>query len=801
MKSFLSDLRHAWRAALKTPVLSTVAVVTISLGIGANSAIFSLLQGSLSRSSFQNPGSLIFLFNRFPSLDDGPASFPDFMEWRRQSSAFTGITAYVLTRPAFMGRGEPRRIAGSLISEDYFRVFGIGARIGRVFAVGDHRDGAPPVCVISDSFWRRQYQSDPGVLGRTIVLDGVSNSIVGVLQPGTPSFSYPGKTDVWMPLEPRAPSRERGTNYLSVVGRLRQGVALVAARAEIDTIQSRINAEFPDNQHGMTLRPLMQVLFGNTQRTLWVLLAAAGGIILIACANLANLLLARGAERAREFAVRQAFGADRGQILRQLLSEGLLLPAIGGTFGLALAIYSGDFLIAVAPEGMRLPERIQLDWAMAAFSLGLILPVALISGLVPAIRGSRIQLNAALRASAHHLTGSSRSMAARHRFVIAEIALATILLTGSFLTLESLWRLVHSDPGFDSAKLLTMQISLATNRYANPNQQTEFFERVLPKVRALPGVLAAGAITDLPIGDGGTTGDFVIQGRAKPAHGKEIFARKEIVTPGYFQAMKIPLIAGRFFTDRDRANGPKVVIISQRMAKQFWPGENPIGRRLDLGLGKEDEWEEIVGVAGDVKAEGLDMPSAITGYLCANQYPSSAMTVVVRTAIDPLSLAAAARSAVFSIDNQQPISDLSSMEQVLRQSVSEPRSIAYLLSAFAGIALLLAGIGVYGLVAYSVALRTREIGIRMALGAGRGAVLRSILNSGMKLLMIGLGIGLAAGAGLMQLLRDLLFGVSAIDPVAFLSVGVTLALSSLLACYIPARRAASIDPMRALRND
>jgi putative ABC transport system permease protein len=680
-------------------------------------------------------------------------------------------------------------------------VFGIGARIGRVFVAGDHRDGAPPVCVISDSFWSREYQSDPGVLRQTIVLDGVSYSIVGVLQPDTPNFSYPGRTDVYLPLEPRAPYRERGTNYLSVVGRLHRGIPLVTARAEIETIQSGINAEFPGNRHGMTLRPLMQVLFANTQRTLWVLLAAAGVIILIACANLANLLLARGAERAREIAVRQAFGADRGQILRRLLSEGLLLPAIGGTLGVALAIFGGEFLIAVAPGGMRLPERIELDWAMAAFSLGLILLVTLISGLAPAIRGSRIQLNAVLRAGAHHLTGSSRSMAARYRFVTAEIALATILLTGSFLTVESLWRLVHSDPGFDPSKLLTMQILLATNRYANPNQQTEFFERVLRELRALPGVLAAGAITDLPIGDGATTGDFVIQGRAKPANGKEIFARKEIVTPDYFQTMKISLIAGRSFTDQDRANGPKVAIISQGMAKQFWPSENPIGRRLDLGLGKQNEWEEIVGVVGDVKAEGLDMAPAMTGYLCASQYPSSAMTVVVRTVIDPLSLAAPARSAVFSIDRQQPITDLSSMRQILRRSASEPTSITYLLSAFAGIALLLAGLGVYGLVTYSVALRTREIGIRMALGAGRGAVLRSILSSGMKLLMIGLGIGLTAGAGLMQLLRDLLFGVSAVDPLALLSVGVTMALSSLLACYLPARRAACVDPIRALRNE
>lgn len=800
MGSFVTDLRHAFRLSLKAPVLTAVAVVTIALGTGANTAVFSLLNASLLRSPFSRPDSLIAIGNRFPNLENGPASYPDFVEWRRQSQTFENIAAYLLASVGIAGRGEPQRIPASLVSEGYFQALDISAEVGRLFRPEEHREGAPPVCLISAALWRREFQGRPDITRETVTLNGVAYSVIGVLPAKSLSFSYPEKTEVWIPLEPRAPFTVRGTNYLEVFGRLRPGITLARARAEMETIQGRINAEFPDNRHGMSLRPLSEELFGSTAPVLLVLFAAAGVVILIACANLANLLLARNAERSKEFAIRQALGAHPKRIIRQLLTEGLLIASLGGALGTLLACLSGKLLVALAPRGMRLPEAVDLDWRMAVFSLGLVVLVALISGISPAIQSSRVQLSQAVRVSTHQMTEGRRRLGMRQRLVTAEITLATILLAGAFITLESLWRLVQTNPGFVPEKLLTFQLSLSPSRYSEESRQARFFAQLLPRLHDLPGALAVGAITDLPIGQGGTTGDFVIEGREKPSPGDRGFVGKEIVSPGYFEAMKIPLMAGRFFTERDGEGAPKVAIISRRMAEQFWPGQNPVGRRIDLGLGKQDEWQEIVGVVGDVKTESLGQPAIAAGYLCSKQYPSSAMAIVMRTAVEPLSLLSAAKSAVFSVDGQQPVADVAAMDDILLQSLSQPRSLAWLLSAFAGIALLLASFGVYGLVAYSVTRRTAEIGIRMALGAGRAEVLHLMMGSGTKLVVIGLASGLVVSVGALQLLRHLLFGVNALDPLAFLLVAIFLGSAGLLACYIPARRAASIEPMRALRN-
>jgi putative ABC transport system permease protein len=801
MSNFLSDLRHAWRAAIKAPGVSAVAVLTIALGMGANTAIFSLVNATLLRPHFHDPDSLIVIGNHYPNLENGPASLPDFIEWRKQTQAFGELAAYYLDLASLAGNALPQRVPVSLVSESYFHLLQISPQVGRLSTPSEHREGAAPVCMISDALWRREFQAATDIVGRTALLDGVSYSIVGVLRPDTPSFSYPEKTEIWIPLEPHAPFKEHGENYLDIMGRLKPGVPLARARAEMETIQNRINAEFPDNRHTVSLRPLSQALFGSTAPVLLVLLAAAGVVVLIGCANLANLLLVRSKERCREFAIRQALGAQRNRILQLLLTEGLLIASLGGVIGTFLALFSEHFLIVLAPRGMRLPESVDLDWRMWAFSLSLIVLVALVSGTAPAIWASRVHLNEALRLDAHQVTEGSRRLGARQRLVVAETALATVLLAGAFLTLESLWKLIHTDPGFSSGKVLTMQVSLPASRYSTDSKQVQFFAQLLQRIRSLPGVLSAGAITDLPIGEGSTTGDFVIEGRPKPSSDEQVFVGKEIVTPGYFEAMKIPLVAGKLFTEQDCGGGGKVAIISRRMATQFWPGQDPVGLRLDLGLGKQDDWQRVIGVVGDVKSEGLDAPAMAVGYLCAAQYPSTAMAVVIRTGPDPKSLASAARSAVLSVDSQQPISHLSVMDDVLWESLSHSRSLAWLLSAFAIIALLLAGIGVYGLTAYSVARRTAEIAIRMALGAHRHQVLFGVLNSGLKLAGIGLAIGLVVSAGSMQLLRHLLFGIGTLDPLVFLSTPMILGPSALLACYIPARRAATIDPMRALRGE
>ena len=799
MRSLLNDFRHAFRVAVKSPVVSIVAVVTIALGVGANSAIFTLLDGSLLRPPFPEPDRVVAVFNRFPTLERAPASFPDFMEWRRQSTTFSGIAAYFLNRAGFTGRGEPRRVSTSLVSQGYFRILGMSPQFGRLFTPEEHREGAAPVCLISDGFWRREFRANPNILSQTATLDGVRYSIIGVLQPNTPSFSYPEKTEVWIPLEPRAPYKVHGTNYLDVVGRLKPGVALLRARAEVETIQNRINVDFPDNKHGITVYPLTEVLFGNTRPILLVLFAAAALVLLIACANLANLLLASGTARSKEFALRQALGADRHHIVRHSLTQSLFIALSGGVVGFALAPLACKFLIAIAPRELRLPDTLGLNWRIAAFSVCLVFVVALLSGVLPAVRASRVHLNKALRVNTFYGIGASGRLKAHQYFVIAEIALTTVLLAGSFLMMESLWRLVHTNPGFNPNKLLAMQISLAERRYPDSNKQARFFQQLLERIRTLPGVLSAGAITNLPIAQGGMTGDFTIEGRPKVASAEEIFASKEIVAPGYFETMNIPLIAGRVFTERDGVSGRKVAVLNQRMAKQFWPGQNPIGRRLDLGLGKENEWQEIIGIVGDVKTEGLGAPAMIAGYLCSKQYPSSEMTIVVRTANDPEGLTSALRRIVLSVDNQQPVSEVSIMNQILRESLSVSRSLGYLLSAFASIALVLAAIGVYGLVAYSVTQRTQEIGVRMALGANRSVVIAMILRMGLKLMAGGLAIGLLASASAIPLLRNQLFGIGTVDPLPILLLVSVLGLSCLSACYIPAQRAASTDPMQALK--
>jgi putative ABC transport system permease protein len=801
MKSFLDDFRHALRVAGKTKFLSAVAIVTIGIGVGANTGVFSLLDASLFQPPFKQPDSLVGVFNRFPTLDSGPVSLPDFLEWRTDNRTFEGLTAYTVNRVTFAaGTAEPRRIFGSFVSDGYFEVLRASARMGRLFAREDHVEGAAPVCVISAGFWRRQFQGRTDILGQTATVDGVVYNVVGVLENDVPSFSYPEKTDVWVPLEPRAPFKVRGTNYLDVIGRMNPDVAIAQARADIETIQARINADFPDNAHTITLRPLVQVLFGDTRPVLLLLLSAAAGVIMIACANLANLLLVRGSSRTKEFALRQALGAARGRIVRQLLVEGLVIAIIGGAAGVLLGAAFDRLLIAFAPSGVRMPDTVGLDWRIVAFSVGLIVTVAVAAGILPALRASRTELAEALRVNTTQTTATARNRGVRQRFVVAEIALATVLLAGALVALKSLWMLIHTDPGFRPDHLLTLQISLTGPRYSAASRPAQFFNQLLERVRVLPGVVTAGAISNLPIGQGGTTGDFLIEGRPKPAPGSELFAEKEIVTPGYFQAMKIPLVAGRFFSESDRAGSRKVVVINQQMARTYWPGESPIGRRLDLGLGDDNDWQTIVGVVGDVKTDDLGTPPTTGAYLSADQYPASAMTVVMRTAIEPAALVTPAKSSVAALDSQQSVS-ATVMDQVLWHSVSRPRSVAYLLGAFAAIALMLAAIGIYGVVAYSVIERTQEIGVRMAIGASRSDVLRSVIRSGLVLTAAGVGIGLCVSIILMRLLRNLLFGIGVVDPAAFAGVTLVLALVTLLACYLPARRAATIDPIMALRNE
>jgi putative ABC transport system permease protein len=796
------DLRFGLRMLLKHKGFTAIAILTLSLGVGANTAIFSVVNAVLLRPlPFAEPERLLW-FGGWAGADKEQGVTPaDFLDYREQCQSFTQIAASVSDGIPMnlSGGGEPERIKGGYVTANYLDVFGVKPILGRTFGAEEVERGEL-VAVLSYALWERRFGADPSIINRKITLDNRKFTVIGVMQP---RFQYPPGVEIWQPFSfpasLQSPFRSREFHFLRPIARLKPGVTRAQAQAEVETIARRLQSLYPKTNanQSLFLWPLQERLVGNIRLTLLTLLGAVGCVLLIACANVANLLLARASARGREIAVRSALGASRGRVVRQLLTESLALAALGGLGGMLLAKWGVKLLVALSADYLPRADEVRINATVFGFTLAVALLTGLLFGLAPALQSARLDLTEALKEGAK----SAGSGARRHRtlnlLVVGEVALAMMLLIGAGLLINSFVRLQQVSPGFDEKNLLTARIDIP-NPYAQPEKKKQFFEQLQLRVAALPGVEAVGMVTELPLARQSSDFNFNIEGRPEPAPGQSPHADIRNVNHGYFRAMRIPLLKGRYFTEADVRDNAKVVLISDELARLYFTGENPLSQHLLMGAPGKESFE-IIGVVGDVRHRGLDRglrqtiysPSLRLGYT----------NLVIRTTNDPVSLAAAVRREVTAIDPNQPVADIKTMERWVSESVAQPRFRTLLLGLFSGAALLLAMVGIYGVMSYAVTQRVHELGVRMALGARAGDVLRLVISQGMKLALAGVAIGLAAAFALTRLIKDLLFGVRATDPLTFVTIALLLAGVALVACYLPARRATKVDPMVALRHE
>ena len=800
MHNLWQDLRYGFRTMLRNPGVTAVAVIALALGIGANTAIFSVVNAALLRPlPFEEPDRLVAIFETFLPSGQGTVSVPDLKDWREQNQAFDHIEVYWAESFNLLGGESPERIPGASVSAGFFKMLGVKASFGRTFLEGEDQPESSRVAVLSHGLWQRSFAGDLNLIGKTIKLNGESFTVVGIMPPG---FRFPTpQIQAWAPLILRGgPAANRGSHYLSAVGRLKPGVTVEQAQAQMDSIARRLEKQYPGSNtgRGVKLIPLQEQLVQNIRPALYVLLGAVGFLLLIACANVANLLLARAAARQREIAIRTSLGAGRWRLVRQLLTESLLLAVVGGVLGVLVALWGVDVLASLAPDNLPQISRIRVDGWVLGFTIAVSMLTGLVFGLAPAFKASRPDFTQVLKVSA-----SSRLRLSASRFlVVAEIGMALVLLIGAGLLIKSFMRLNQVDPGFRPQHVLTMKINLPKAKYSTPQSAVGFYRQVLERVGGLPGVEAAGMVTFLPLQDWGLNGDFSIEGRPPFPPNQQPLAEYREVSPDYFRALGIPLLKGRYFTGQDVAGAPPGVIINQRMARRFWPNEDPIGQRLRF---HGPEGIPIVGVVGNVKQSGLDGSTRFEIYVPYSQSPwlpfNLGMSLVVRTASDPSALTAAVRHEILGVDPEQPVYRVKTMEKVIADSVAPRRFYMLLLGAFAGVAMALAAIGIYGVMFYAVRQRTQEIGIRMALGAQQRDVLQMVVGEGLLLAVAGVGAGLAAASALTRVLASFLFGVSARDLPTFAAISVLLIGVATVACYLPARRAAKVDPMVALRYE
>jgi putative ABC transport system permease protein len=806
MGTILQDLRYGIRVLWKSPGVTLIAVLALALGIGANTAIFSVVNAVLLRPlPYAQPEQLVVMWRTTPKrgITQGSSSFLNFADYRAQNSSFAALTAYSSTSSALAGRETPAQVQGIRATADFFKVLGTGPLMGRTFMPEDERAGGVPVVVISYGMWQGRFGSDPNIIGQQIMLDGQSKTITGVM-PASFQFQFvDDPPEFWEPLDPTGElNKQRGANYLQVLGRLNAGVTLEQAETEMKGIAARLEQQYPDANAGRSVHLVsaLEDMVGELRPTLLVLLGAVALVLLIACANVANLLLARAAGRGREIAVRVALGASRWRIVRQLLTESVLLSALGGGLGLLLAVWGIDLLGAVVPADIPRFGETDLDLTVLSFTLGATILTGLIFGLAPALSASRLDLNEALKEGGRSATEGRARNRLRSLLIVAEVALSLMLLIGAGLLIKSFIRLRNTDPGFDAKRVLTTSLSMPSIKYKEDEQITRFVEQTLERISRIPNVEAVGAGMPLPFSGNTMNISFTVDGQPVPAPGDEPISGARIITPAYLQAMSIPVIRGRAFTAQDKADAPKVILINETLARKYFPGEDPVGKRLTLGL--NDINGEIVGVIGDVRSSSLSKEAGPEFYVPLEQVPFSDLSLVVRTSFDdPALVAESLRAAVQEVDKDQPLYEVRTMNSLIANSVARQRFSMTLLALFAAFALLLACVGIFSVMSYLVTQRTHEIGIRMALGAQTRDVLRMILGRGMTLTLIGIGIGLAASFALTRVMRGLLFGVSATDPLTFTGVSLLLALVALAACYLPARRAARVDPMVALRYE
>jgi putative ABC transport system permease protein len=806
METLLNDVRYGVRMLVRNPGFTVVSVIALALGIGANAAIFSVVNGVLlSPLPFKEPERLMMIREtKLPQFPEFSVASGNFLDWKKQNTVFERLVAFRGSSLNLIGTGDPERLRGLKVTEGFFAMLGAQPQLGRDFLLEEDQPGRNNVVILSHGLWQRRFGADPQILNQTITLSGQSYTVIGVMPL---EFRFGGADDeieLWTPMAFTAQdAQNHGGHSVAAIGQLKPGIALDQARAEMSTIAGRLAVQYPEANTGWNVKliPLLEFTVRTIKPALIVLLVAVAFVLLIACANVANLLLARAAGRQKEIATRTALGAGRWRIVRQLLTESMLLSLAGGAVGLFLAKWGTDLLLTLAPPELPRMDNVSIDGRALAFTAAITFLTALIFGLVPALQASKPNLNETMKDAARGSTEGGRRKLIRSTLVVLEVASALVLLVGAGLMIKSFWRLQNVDPGFNPDNALSATVSLPKAKYAEEAQQVAFFQQLIERVGALPGVQAAGASCVVPMTGNDIVLGFEIDGRPPLPPGSSQSTNFYSVSSDYFKAMDIPLRRGRVFTAQDTKDSPRVAVINETMAKKIFPDEDPIGKRIRFGDSDKNPEFEIVGIVGDVKQYGLDQPTTMQTYEPYTQQTFPYMTLVVRTAGDPTNLGAVIRSEILKLDKEQPATNIKTLNEFFSISIAQQRFSVVLLGVFAAVALVLAAVGIYGVLSYAVTQRTHEIGIRMALGAESRDVFRLVVGRGMLLSLIGVAGGLAAAFALTRLMESLLFGVTATDTVTFASVAGVLLAVALLACYIPARRATKVDPLVALRYE
>jgi putative ABC transport system permease protein len=821
METLIQDLRYGLRSLIKNPGFAAVAIIALALGIGANTAIFSVVNGILFRPlPYPEPERLAIVWETRTNLqsETSDSNFPvaagNFLDWREQNQTFDHIAAFHSQTLNLTGSGEPERIGVIRASADLFPLLGVEPVRGRTFFAEEDTADANRVVLLSHQFWQRRFGSDPNVLEQTLTLEGVTYNIIGVMPQGfqfprknelPAGYQIPATVDVWLPLALTPAQRQnRGRHYLAVVARLKSRVSQEQAQADMDSIARQLSEQYPqtNTDEGAALISLHQHIVKKIRPALIALLGAVGFVLLIACANVANLMLARAAARQKEVAVRVALGASRLRIVRQLLTESLLLAIIGGTLGFLLALWGIDVLMALAPDNIPRFEDLSIDGRVLGFTLLVSLATGILFGLVPALQVSKSELNHTLKEGGGRTAGSAQRSRIRSALMIAEIALSLVLLVGAGLMIRAFQRLMKVDPGFKSENVLTMDIAITRSKYPDRRTRSDFFEAALARISTVPGVEAAAGIYPLPLGGAEEGVGFTIENEPPRQPGDSRSVGPRWVSSDFFLAMGIPLRDGRTFDRRDSEDAPLVVIINDALAERYFPNENPIGKRVAIDSNQGNpNWRQIVGLVANIKHTNLEDDARPQLYIPHTQFAIPSLTFVVKTSTEPLALVNALREQVLAVDKDQPVTNIKTMDEWVGNALAQKRFNMFLFGVFAATALLLAAVGIYGVMAYSVNQRSHEIGIRLALGAQTGNVLAMVIRQGMLLALSGVGIGLIAAFALTRLLANLLFNVSTSDLTTFLAMSLILTGVALVACLVPARRATKVDPLAVLRNE
>ena len=805
METLLKDVRYGIRSLLKQPAFTAIAVITLALGIAGNTVIFSAVNSLLVKPlAFPELDRMVAIWEARLSqgVERNEVTMADYLDWRKQNQTFEQMGLYRWWSANLTGVEPPERIQGFLVSTNFLDVTGVKPFIGRAFSAEEDQPGKDAVVILNYGLWQRRFGGDANIVNKTVSLNGVKRTIIGVLPK---EFNYPSGMDVMAPLAltpELASNRDNHTYY--VLGRLKQNVSLPLAQTDLSTIAARLEKDYPqaNTGHGVVVYPIVEDTVRFYARALWVLMGAVGFVLLIACANVANLTLARSSTRQREIALRLALGASRSRIIRQLLTESVMVALIGGALGVLIAYWGIDAMRAANPgEAAKFApgwEHLGINFQVLVFTLGVSVLSGALFGLAPAWQASKPDLNDALKEGGRTTSSSHRL---RNALVVCEVALALMLLVSAGLLLRSFLSLLNTDPGFNSTNLLTMKLVLPAAKYKDDQARAAFYSELLNRIRVLPGVESVAAVNYLPLGGSNSSDIFLIEGLPEPPPGQEFIGRYRVCTPDYFQTMGIPILKGRAFTEQDKVDAPRVVIVNETLAQRYWPNQDPINKRMRFtGPLEKNPWIQVVGVVKDVK-HALSLPMSSDYYLPQNQDTWSSMVLVAKTKTEPMSMAAPIRQQVWAIDKDEPVFDVRTMQQVRALSVALYSFSSVTLTIFAAVALILSAVGIYGVMAYVVTQRTHEIGIRMALGARSRDVLRLVVRHGMTLALIGVGVGLGGAWALTRFMSSLLVGVSPTDAVTLSAVSLCLISIALIACYLPARRATKVDPLVALRYE